>query len=137
LFVLNEKTDLKCDKNINLSCIRYAQLSVIWKISFWSHRVLSSISTNWLVLKIIAQCDIKLSLSVTSNYRSVSQCDIKYIMTLLIITITFSGGFKGGAMGASAPPSNMSSTYINIRFSRLVNVTIWLLIEWFRSVWWK
>ena len=32
---------------------------------------------------------------------------------------------------------NKSSTCINIRFSRLVNVTIWLLIEWFRSVWWK
>ena len=34
--------------------------------------------------------------------------------------------------------TNKSSTYINIRFSRLVNVTIWLLkwllIEWFRSV---
>jgi hypothetical protein len=41
---------------------------------------------------------------------------------------------QGGALGASAPPSNKSSTYINIRFSRLVNVTIWLLIEWFRSV---
>ena len=39
-----------------------------------------------------------------------------------------------GALGASAPPSNKSSTYINICFSRLVNVTIWLLIEWFRSV---
>jgi hypothetical protein len=39
---------------------------------------------------------------------------------------------------SSAPlPSNKSSTYINIRFSGLVNVTICLLIEWFRSVWWK
>ena len=27
-----------------------------------------------------------------------------------------------------SPPSNKSSTYINIRFSRLVNVTIWLLM---------
>ena len=45
-------------------------------------------------------------------------------------------GGGGGAMGASAPPppSNMSCIYINIRFSRLVNVTIWLLIEWFRFV---
>jgi hypothetical protein len=41
---------------------------------------------------------------------------------------------QGGALGASAHPSNNSSTNINIRFSRLVNVTIWLLIEWFRSV---
>ena len=36
------------------------------------------------------------------------------------------------------PPSwNKSSTYINIRFSRLFNITIWLLIEYFRFVWWK
>jgi hypothetical protein len=38
-----------------------------------------------------------------------------------------------GALGASAPPplppSKKSSTYINIRFSRLFNVTIRLLIE--------
>ena len=33
------------------------------------------------------------------------------------------------------PPSNKSSTYINIPFTRLVNVTIWLLNEWFRSAW--
>ena len=48
-----------------------------------------------------------------------------------------SGGFKsGGALGVHPPhpPSNKSSTYINIGFSRLVNVTIWLLIEWFLSV---
>ena len=40
----------------------------------------------------------------------------------------------GGGGFQPPPPSNKSSTYINIRFSRLVNVTIWLLIEWFRSV---
>jgi hypothetical protein len=40
---------------------------------------------------------------------------------------------QGEALGASAPLSNKSNTYINIRFSRLVNVKIWLLIEWFRS----
>jgi hypothetical protein len=39
-------------------------------------------------------------------------------------------GFKGGG---PSPPSKKSSTSINIRFSRLFNVTIWLLIEWFRS----
>jgi hypothetical protein len=38
---------------------------------------------------------------------------------------------QGGALGASAPLSKKSSTYINIRFSRLFNVTVWLLIEWF------
>ena len=44
---------------------------------------------------------------------------------------------QGGLWGLQPPPptlSNMSSTYINIRFSRLVNVTIWLLIEWLRFV---
>ena len=40
-------------------------------------------------------------------------------------TYLSSGGFKGGAFGGF----NKSSTYINIRVSRLVNVTIWLLIE--------
>ena len=61
--------------------------------------------------------------------------DISYVC---IENVCTSGGFKGGgggALGASVPPSNKSSTYINIRYSRLVNVTIWLLIEWFRSVW--
>ena len=53
-----------------------------------------------------------------------------------------SGGFKGGRglWGLQPPPplpSNKSSTNINISFSRLVSVMIWLLIEWFRSVWWK
>ena len=57
-------------------------------------------------------------------YRSSSQLDC-------------SGGFKRGRGlwgGSSSPPSNKSSTYINIGLSRLVNVTIWLLIEWFLSV---
>ena len=32
-----------------------------------------------------------------------------------------SGGFKGGLWGLHPLPSNMSSIYINIRFSRLLN----------------
>jgi hypothetical protein len=46
--------------------------------------------------------------------------------------VIISGGFKrGGLWGLQPPTSNKSSTYFNISFSRLVNVTIWLLIEWF------
>jgi hypothetical protein len=37
-------------------------------------------------------------------------------------TTQYSGGFKGGgALGASAPPSNKSSIYINIYCSRQLN----------------
>ena len=71
-----------------------------------------------------------------------NRCDMyeKRAIPVILVPVADSRG-EGGALGASAPPppppSKKSSTYINIRFSRLVNVTIWLLIEWFRSVWWK
>ena len=57
-----------------------------------------------------------------------------FYLYYLYVLVDIQWRIQGGALGVSAPPpplSNKSSTYINIRFSRLVNVTIWLLIEWF------
>jgi hypothetical protein len=51
--------------------------------------------------------------------------------SLVLNLVKSSGGIKGGLWGLQPPTSSKSSTYFNISFSRLVNVTIWLLIEWF------
>ena len=55
-----------------------------------------------------------------------SKAGFFFIVNSIYFTVADSRG--GGALGASAPlppyPSNKSSTYINIRFSRLFVVTI-------------
>jgi hypothetical protein len=48
--------------------------------------------------------------------------------------IHYSGGFKGGLWGLQPPRRINQAHILTYAFQGLVNVTIWLLIEWFRSV---
>ena len=70
---------------------------------------------------------------------NMTERDITYTIVIFIYVWNTSSvaDLRGSFGGFSPPPSKKSSTYINIRFSRLFNVTIWLLMEWFRSVWWQ
>jgi hypothetical protein len=78
-------------------------------------------------------------------HDQISTCRIVFIYKISRAVINFSINYESEIMDITVRNTIANtyekrtnprriSTYINIRFSRLVNVTIWLLIEWFRSV---
>ena len=122
-------------KTFKTEVVVYSLMRHLQRKYNWFSRWLDNSDHNKLLLLLL----LVFSSYLRSTPNGIKFMEIKMLFNCTVIPSpnSVSGGFKGGLWGLHPPPSNKSSTYINIRFSRLVNVTIWLLIERFWSVWWK